>query len=68
MTLTNKDEEHFKLATVCHICKNGFTKKDYKVRDHCHVTEKYREAAHSNCNPESCCVRPTSNLFINVMH
>ena len=24
MTLTNKDEEHFKLATVCHICKNGF--------------------------------------------
>ena len=50
MTLTNKDEEHFKLATVCHICKNGFTKKDYKVRDHCHVTGKYRGAAHNNCN------------------
>ena len=50
MTLTNRDEEHFKLATVCHICKNGFTKKDYKVRDHCHVTGKYRGAAHNNCN------------------
>ena len=50
MALTNKDEEHFKLATVCHICKNGFTKKDYKVRDHCHVTGKYRGAAHNNCN------------------
>ena len=50
MALTNKDEEHFKLATVCHICKNGFTKKDCKVRDHCHVTGKYRGAAHNNCN------------------
>ena len=25
-------------------------KKDLKVRDHCHYTEEYRDAAHSICN------------------
>ena len=25
-------------------------KKHYKVRDHCHYTGKYREAAHNICN------------------
>ena len=25
-------------------------KKYYKVRDHCHYTEKYREASHNVCN------------------
>ena len=31
----------------------GFVKKlivDEKVRDHCHVTEKFRDAAHWSCN------------------
>ena len=27
-----------------------FTSDDKKVRDHCHFTGKYREAAHSRCN------------------
>ena len=25
-------------------------KKYYRVRDHCHYAEKYREAAHNACN------------------
>ena len=25
-------------------------KKHYKVRDHCHYTGKYRDAAHNICN------------------
>ena len=25
-------------------------KKDLKVRNHCHYTEEYRDAAHSICN------------------
>ena len=56
----NKEEENFiknkKYAT--YICKEKFCKnkddEDYinrkKVKDHCHYTEKFREAAHSNCN------------------
>ena len=34
-------------------CKNEFNindKKNYKVRDHCHYTRKYRGAAHNICN------------------
>ena len=42
MDLTNKDEENFQAATKCHICKKGFSEEDKRVRDHCHVTGKYR--------------------------
>ena len=38
----------------CHICgKGGFDAGDtnkMKVRDHCHLTGKFRGAAHSKCN------------------
>ena len=32
------------------ICKNIIDNKDKKVRDHCHVTGKFRGAAHWDCN------------------
>jgi len=32
------------------MCKQGFTKDNYKVRDHCHVTRKFRGAACNACN------------------
>ena len=38
---------------ICYICKKEFNnndKKNYKVRDHCHYTGKYRGAAHNICN------------------
>ena len=50
MDLTNKDEENFQAATKCHICKKDFSEEDKRVRDHCHVTGKYRGAAHNKCN------------------
>ena len=50
MDLTNKDEENFQAAAKCHICKKDFSEKDKRVRDHCHVTGKYRGAAHNECN------------------
>jgi hypothetical protein len=46
----------FDSSNTCHICKKDFDKnadndaKNYKVRDHCHVTGKFRGAAHNNCN------------------
>lgn len=48
MNLTEKDEHAFQIATTCHICKN----KLYfdKVRDHCHLTGKFRGASHNSCN------------------
>jgi hypothetical protein len=38
----------FRATTDCHLCSHPL--KDDGVRDHCHVTGRYRGAAHSKCN------------------
>jgi len=48
--LSDKDEERFNNETKCHFCKLKFTTDDIKVRDHCHITGKFRGAAHQLCN------------------
>ena len=45
---TEENKKNFTSAVVCHICE-GKLGKD-RVRDHCHLTGKYRGAAHENCN------------------
>ena len=47
----NEEEEHlFQQSNSCWICKKLIDNDDEKVRDHCHVTGKFRGAAHWNCN------------------
>ena len=48
MIFRKKDKELYDSATVCHICE-GELGVD-RVRDHCHLTGKYRGAAHNSCN------------------
>ena len=51
--LTTKEKIHYNEQEICYICKKEFDKSDkknYKVRDHCHYTGKYRGAAHNICN------------------
>ena len=52
MKITKKEERDFQKATVCHICEGTFSDKEeeVKVRDHCHLTGRYRGAAHNKCN------------------
>ena len=45
-----KEREEFDGATECWICHGEFAKDDTKVRDHCHLSGKYRGAAHNKCN------------------
>ena len=48
--LTAKEEIYDNKQKICYICKKEFDtndKKNYKVRDHCHYTGKYRGAAHN---------------------
>ncbi|XP_047039598.1 uncharacterized protein LOC124644335 isoform X1 [Helicoverpa zea] len=45
---TDDHAHDFENAATCHICEH-FLFGD-KVRDHCHLTGKYRGAAHSYCN------------------
>ena len=46
--MTSEDEDNFINATHCGICEHELN--DDKVRDHCHMTGKYRCCAHSKCN------------------
>ena len=51
--LTMEEKINYDDQKVCYICKKEFDtidKKNYKVRDHCHYTGKYRGAAHNVCN------------------
>jgi len=48
MYMTLEDRESFRKANDCHIC--GKILGNDRVRDHCHITGKYRGAAHNACN------------------
>ncbi|XP_024893432.1 uncharacterized protein LOC112468467 [Temnothorax curvispinosus] len=48
--LTRDEWETFHSATKCHICEQQFAPDDNKVRDHCHLTGRYRGPAYSTCN------------------
>ena len=48
--MTDEDEKSFKRAKECHICKIPYITGNKRVRDHCHVTGKYRGSAHEYCN------------------
>ncbi|RLU20283.1 hypothetical protein DMN91_006890 [Ooceraea biroi] len=43
-------EELRDAAASCHVCGKPFTAADARVRDHCHLTGRYRGPAHSTCN------------------
>ena len=49
--IMSEEEEHlFQQSNSCWICKKLIDNDEEKVRDHCHVTGKFRGAAHWNCN------------------
>ena len=51
--ITSEEEEQlFLKSNSCWICEKLIDNddNDEKVRDHCHVTGKYRGAAHWSCN------------------
>ena len=47
---TRDDWHKFNCATHCHVCEELFAPDDTRVRDHCHLTEQYRDPVHSNYN------------------
>ena len=50
LIMTEEDEKAFTDAIHCHICEKKYKEDDVPVRDHCHVTGKYRGSAHQTCN------------------
>ena len=50
LVMTDNDEQCFRTMDGCHICGEKYTDKDVRVRDHCHITGKFRGSAHQECN------------------
>ncbi|XP_025267778.1 uncharacterized protein LOC112639099 [Camponotus floridanus] len=48
--LTSDERETFASASRCHACERPFEADDVRVRDHCHLTGRFRGPAHSACN------------------
>ena len=53
--LTKEEKRAHRIQRRCYICKKRFStdnnnKKYHKVKDHCHYTGKYKDAAHEICN------------------
>ena len=51
LIMTEEEENFFQKSNNCWICKKFINNNnEEKVREHCHVTGKFRDAAHRNCN------------------
>lgn len=50
LQMTSEDEQRFQLSTHRHICNEPFTLTSVKVRDHSHLSGRFRGAAHNSCN------------------
>ena len=48
--IISEEEEEYQSSNACWICKKLIDHDDVKVRDHCHVTDRFRSAAHWSCN------------------
>ena len=47
LVMAKEDNE---ISTKCWICDNDYVDNDVKVRDHCHISRKYRGSANRDCN------------------
>ena len=46
--MTEENEEDYRINNICRFCEKNI--ESDKVRDHCHLTGKYRGPVHSICN------------------
>ena len=50
LMMTKEGNEDFENSAKCWICDNDYVDENVKVKDHCHITGKYRGSAHRACN------------------
>ena len=50
LVMSEEEEYLFQQSNSCWICKKLINHDDKKVRDYCHITSKFRGAAHWSCN------------------
>ena len=66
-SIKSEEEEHlFQQSDSCWICKKIINDDNEKVRDHCHITSKFRGAAHQSCNLNFQLTKRISVVFHNL--
>ena len=50
LIMAEEEQEQFQSSNICGMCKKLIDDDDEKVRDHCHIFQKYRGSAHWGCN------------------
>ena len=64
LIMTSEDEEIYNNSHICWICKQELNLD--KVRNHCHVTGKFRGAAHNKCSLKLRIPRKLPVIFHNL--
>ena len=52
--MREEEEEQFQSSNTCWTCEKLIDNHDEKVGDDCHITGKFRGAAHWSCNINHC--------------
>ena len=66
LIMGEEEEEEFQSSNTCWICEKLIDNDDEKVRDHCHVTGKFRDAAHWSCNKNLQLTKKVPVIFHNL--
>ena len=62
--MTTENEKNYQESQDCWICNEKLDTD--KVRDHCHITGKFRDAAHSKCNLKLKILKKLPIIFHNL--
>ena len=62
--MSEEDENNYQNSQNCWICNQKIIKD--KVRDHCHITGKFRGSAHKECNSKLRIQRKLPIIFHNL--
>ena len=68
--LTDKNDQlEAKSQENCKFCEKPLLQKNFRdaVKDHCHITDRYRGAAHNACNLKMR-IKPKTDQIPNVFH
>ena len=66
LIMTEEEECLFQQNNTFWICKKLIDNEDEKVRDHCHITGKFRGSAHWDCNINFQLTKKISVIFHNL--
>ena len=66
LIMSEKEEHLFHQSNSCWICKKLIDNDEEKVRDHCHVTGKFRGAAYWDCHIDFQLTKKVPVIFHNL--